>query len=84
MLTKEQIDEKIGVLYDFLILRTRYIVNPNSVGRRCHKKDPRDKRVRAILQTAQNEAQLDIMCRDLVTGKITLDAWLAKKEGEQA
>jgi hypothetical protein len=80
MLTKEQIDEKIVVLYEFLILR-RVLGGAKIEGkRRAFKRDPKEKRVRRILETAQNENQLDIMCHDLVTGKITLDAWLARKE----
>lgn len=71
MITKTEVLEQIQVLYDMQILRKN--------GR---KHDVREKRVRKILMTAQNDIQLENMLRDVKLGNITLNKWTIRKEQE--
>ena len=80
----EYIREKIRHLYDFCILRYTLGEAKTEGKRRSVKRDPREKRVRAILKTAKNENEIDIMCHDLVVGRITLNKWLERKENTHA
>ena len=80
----EYIREKISHLYDFCILRYTLGEAKTEGKRRSVKRDPREKRVRAILKTAKSDNEIDIMCHDLVAGRIKLNAWLEKKESVHA